>query len=418
MKQADHSSVHRQLDLIVRSERGRLIAGLVRHLGGSRLDLAEDVAQEAVLKAIAVWPYQGVPENPRAWLTRVARNKAIDRLRREKREVALPPVEASEARSETETALFSPVADEELQLICLCCHPDLKEMDRLALTVKIVSGFTAREVAEVFLLSESALAQRLVRSKRKLRMLNPRVNEPLSAFEVKARLPTVLKVVYLMFALAYAPRSGADLVLADLALEAVRLARELARTRPTAMPEADALAALLCLQASRFSARLDNDGEVVLLRDQDRTLWNPELVESGMRHLARSTAAGTVSRYHLEAGIAAAHATAPSWEETDWPAIGRYYKMLEERVDSPVVSINASVAQALSGDGVGALRRLDRLRDNPNLKSYGPYHIARAEVLSQLQRLDEAAAAFDRAIACGVSTPVERLLERRLATCL
>lgn len=418
MKSEVSRDVHHQLDLIVRSERGRLVGGLVRYLGGSRLDLAEDVAQEAVLKAIAVWPYQGIPEKPRAWLTRVARNKAIDRLRREGREVALPDTDERPASDAADDVLLNPVADQELQLICLCCHPELKELDRLALTVKIVSGFTAREVAQVFLIAESTLAQRLVRSKRRLRTLRRRVDEPLSEFEVRARLATVLKVVYLMFALAYAPRTGRDLVLLDLAGEAVRLARELAHSKTTATPEAHALAALLCLQASRFAARQDKEGEVVLLRDQDRTLWDRELIDLGLQHLARSTSAGAVSRYHLEAGIAAAHATAPGWDRTDWNAIVQYYRLLEDQVDSPVVKINASVAQAQTGDGAGALQQLDSLQGESSLQSYGPYHIARAEVLHQLERLDEAAMAFDRAIACGVSTPVERLLERRLATCL
>ena len=416
MKAGDFKSVHHQLDLIVRSERGRLVGGLVRYLGGSRLDLAEDVAQEAILKAIAVWPYQGIPDNPRAWLTRVARNKAIDRLRREGREVTLPDNE--EQAAPADETLLNPVPDEELQLICLCCHPELKELDQLALTVKIVSGFTAREVARVFLIAESSLAQRLVRSKRRLRTLRRRVDEPLSAFEVRARLDTVLKVVYLMFALAYAPRAGHDLILRDLAGEAVRLARELARGKLTATPEAHALAALLCLQASRFDARQDQHGDVVLLKDQNRALWDRGLIDAGLRHLAQSTSAGAVTRYHLEAGIAAAHATAPAWDQTDWHAIVQYYRLLEEQTDSPVVKINASVAQALAGDGLGALRRLDSLRGESNLQNYGPFHIARAEVLHRLERLDEAALAFDLAISCGVSTPVERLLERRLATCL
>lgn len=311
------ADIIRELDLTVRRERGRLVADLVRRLGGHNLALAEDVAQEALLKALSTWPYRGMPDHPRAWLATVARNLAIDRLRRESRELELgdEPVPAS---GPDMTALDAAVADPELRLVFLCCHPVLSELERLTLTLKLVSGFTARDIARVFLAEEATIGQRIARAKRKLREVGDDLASPPSRSGIASRLASALKVVYLMFSLGYAPRSGERLVLRDVAMEAVRLARELADDALTGTPEAKALAALLCLQASRLDAREDSDGRLVLFADQDRTRWDAALLRDGFIYLSTARTGDALSRYHLEAGIAATYAAAGAGGHCDW----------------------------------------------------------------------------------------------------
>lgn len=406
------------LDVVVRRERGRLISSLAGRLGIHHLDLAEDVAQEAVLAALARWPYEGVPDNPAAWLTRVAGNKAIDRLRRESREQAYD-VDSDPRPAVPEAPVdVASIADPELRLMFLCCHPALGGIDQLALTLRIVSGFTAREIAEIFLSTEPAMAQRLSRSKRKLRRSATSLTAMPTATEIESRLDAVLKVVYLMFSLGYSPRSGGQLVRRDVAREAVRLARELADRKPTATPEAYGLSALLCFQASRLEAREDDEGRPVLLRDQDRARWDRTLIESGLGYLRSAMQSDHVSRYHLEAGIASIYATAASWGQIDWKTILTCYGHLEQIADSPIVSLNACVAQAFAGEPEQSLSRVEAIGREPILASYAPYHIARAEILRLLGREAEAKESFCAAVESGASAAVIQHLEHRLATTL
>ena len=260
-----------QIDQLARRERGRLIASLVARLGSQQLELAEDVAQEAMLSALSIWPFQGMPDNPAAWLTRVAGNKAIDRLRRSGRELQLDPgweldpYNDALARTgdESERLFAIRVPDPELRLMILACNPSLQDIDQLALTLRVVSGFTARDLSEIFLTSEAAIAQRLSRARRGLREDRQSLTGTPNVFEIRSRMGSVLKTVYLMFSLGYAPRSGAALIRRDTALEALRLAEELATGEATASGESRALAALLCLQASRLDAREDERGRPV-----------------------------------------------------------------------------------------------------------------------------------------------------------
>lgn len=411
-----HDQVATLLDRVVRRERGRLIAGLVHRLGGQHLALAEDVAQDAILAALATWPYRGLPDKPAAWLRTVATNKAIDRLRRGQRDVPLV-ASPDEAGPDQPDLLAARIEDPELRLMVLCCHDALTGIDRLAITLKLVSGFTAREIGAVLLVSEAAMSQRLARARRKLRAVGPSIDEAPSRFDIEARTGTLLKVIYLMFSVGYAPRSGTELIRSEVANEALRLARELA-DGSAARSNAAALAALLCFQSSRREARRDADGRVVLLKDQDRALWDRGLIEDGLAYLIAAQKAQEVSRFHLEAGIAAIYASAPSWEDCDWQTILMYYQRLEDMTGSPVVSINASVARAMAGSPGAALERLDALADDTRLQQFGPYHLARAEILSALSRDEEAAASYQHAIDCGASDPVADHLSARLAACL
>ena len=409
--------LQQQIVRTARRERGRLVGNLVARLGGAQLDLAEDVAQDALLQAMSTWTFRGLPENPGAWLARVAYNRAIDKLRRGKRET--PYAEQSDKRSsEALTGFSSEIEDPELRLIFLCCHARLRELDQLVLTLKVVSGFTVREIAGVLLASEEAIGQRLARAKRKLRSAPEDIDSPPTRFDIEARMNTALKVIYLMFSVGYSPKSGDALIRRDIAEEALRLAICVADQPGVSTASAQALAALLCLQASRLDAREAPDGSLILLREQDRARWDRERIARGLAYLQAARDAQTLSRYHLEAGIAAAHAAAPSWDECDWGAIARYYELLLDMVYSPVIAVNASVAQAMRGEPDLALETLDLLADEKSLRDYAPYFAARAEVLRMLGRDADAAAAFSAAIECDASTPVLKHLEQRLAACV
>jgi RNA polymerase sigma-70 factor (ECF subfamily) len=406
--------IRQLLDRITRRERGRLLAGLVQRLGPHQLALAEDVAQEALLSALADWQYRGIPENPTAWLSRVAHNRALDRLRRERR---IRPLDDAPEPG-VETIAPERIGDPELKLMFLCCRSELDGIDQLALTLRVVSGFTAREIAGLFLCSEAAMGQRLARCKRRLAGHNGASTEPLTAFDITRHREAVLKVIYLMFSLGYAPRQGDVLIRRDVADEALRLALELAQQPQTASPDTLALAALLCFQASRFDSREDAEGLPALLKDQDRSCWNGELIQAGFEYLRQSSGAERVSRYHLEAGIASLYAAAPGWEHIDWPALLRQYRQLERMVDSPVVSISAAVAEAFAGEPERALAKLDALAADATLASYAPFHIARAEVLKLLGRDTEARGHFQAAIDAGSAAPVVQHLQQRLAGAL
>ena len=278
----------------------------------------------------------------------------------------------------------------ELRLTFLCCHPTLGGIDPLALTLRIVSGFTAREIAELFLSNSGAIAQRLSRSKRKLREISEPLIEAPTVFEIESRLDSVLTVIYLMFSIGYSPRSGPQLIRRDVALEAVRLARELADGKHTGKPAAKALAALLCFQASRLNARQDAIGSPVLLQNQDRRKWDGGLIALGVEYLGMAMTGNKVTRYHLEAGISSVYATAANWDAIDWDTILNYFDRLEKITDSPVVGINAAVAQACAGQPEQALDRLNTILLLPTMARYTPIHIARAEILRLLDRDDEA----------------------------
>ncbi len=411
-----------QIDQLARRERGRLIASLVARLGSQQLELAEDVAQEAMLSALSIWPFPGMPDHPAAWLTRVAGNKAIDRLRRSGRELQLDPgweldpYNDALARTgdESERLFAIRVPDPELRLMILACNPSLQDIDQLALTLRVVSGFTARDLSEIFLTSEAAIAQRLSRARRGLREDRQSLTGTPNVFEIRSRMGSVLKTVYLMFSLGYAPRSGAASIRRDTALEALRLAEELATGEATASGESRALAALLCLQASRLDAREDERGRPVLLKDQDRGRWNRVLIDRGMMYLQHTMDRGVPGRYHLEAAIASIYAT-QAWESIDWTAVLAYHDRLEQMTGSPVVTINACAARAFAGELKDALGRLDQLlARQPGIGNYAPFHIARAEIFRLMDRDAEAASCAQSAIDAGLSEPVIEHLGMRL----
>ncbi len=413
MTQTHREDVGRLVDHLFRREAGRLVAALTRVVGPARLDLAEDVVQEALLVALQQWPYRGIPERPAAWLARVARNRAIDRLRRDARLQHLADTQLESLTALDSEAPPEPLPDDQLALMFMCSHPALPDAARAALTLKTVGGFSVREIARAFLTSEPTIAQRLVRAKRALRDPAVRFEMP-DETQLPARLDSVLEVLYLLFNEGYAAHGGENLVRADLCDEALRLGTLLTQHPRAAAPRTHALLALMLLQSARLPARLDDRGDLVRLEDQDRTRWDGARIAGGMRHLDRSAAGDDISAYHLEAAIAACHATAPTYADTDWPYIVELYDRLLPLNPSPVVTLNRAVALARARGAAAGLAALHPLAANGALNGYHLLPATLADLHRELGKFDEAAAWYRRALECDCTEPERRFLHHQL----
>jgi len=399
------------VDRLFRAEHGRAIATLIRVLGD--FDLAEDAVQDAFAQAMRVWPERGIPDNPGAWITTTARNRAIDRLRRERtlreKTAQLGAIEALESLGGDETDV-SGIPDDRLRLIFTCCHPALRMDARVALTLKTLGGLTTGEIARAFLVPEPTMAQRLVRAKHKIREAAIPYRVP-PADLLPERVPGVLAVLYLVFNEGYAATSG-PLVRAELCDEAIRLARVLGTLMPDE-PEVTGLLALMLLQHSRRDARAGSDGAMVLLEDQNRARWDHAMIDEGLATLDRAIAARRPGPYQLQGAIAALHARAPRPEDTDWPQIAALYDRLAASSPSPVIELNRAVAIAMADGPERGLALFAPLEDE--LDEYHLFHAARADLFRRLERKEEAAAAYRRALEL-LSNPQQRAyLERRLA---
>jgi len=374
-------------------------------------DAAEEAVQEAFVVALERWPGDGVPDNPGAWITRVARNKAIDRLRREKTlRVKKEVLEGLEALAPTPEELAAEpepeLPDDRLRLIFTCCHPALRPQARVALTLRTLGGLTTAEIASAFLTSEATMAQRLVRAKAKIRDAGIPYEVP-SAEQLPERLTSVLATLYLIFNEGYFASRSEALIRTELADEAIRLTRLLVETLPD--PEASALLALMLLQHSRREARLDDAGEMVLLEDQDRSLWDRAQIEEGLGLVDSLT--GVVGPYAIQARIAAEHARAQRAEETDWRRIGLLYGQLRRVQPSPVIELNRAIAVAMDRGPEAGLELIDAIE---GLERYAPFHVSRADLLGRLGRDTDAIEACRRGLELSTN-PVQRaFLERRI----
>lgn len=405
--------IHKLLDETVRRERGWLISSLVSKFGPGKVELAEDVAQDAIVKALATWPYKGVPDNPRAWLRRVAGNAALDRVRRSAREFGVD--DDWDFATEEHDVITPSLSDPELDLMVLCCDPAIEPRDQLFLALKTVCGFTAAETAALFFMTEDALFQRLARAKRKLKAQSGDLARLPTRFALKARLPQLLKVIYLMFAWGFLPRRGEDLVREDICREALRLSDGLFAATEGKAAGHHALHALLLFQMSRLPARVSGEGRLITLEDQDRTRWDKGMIFDGVQHLEAAKSSNELTRYHLEAGIASLHAQALTWEETDWTSISRLYELLNARTPSLPVLVNWAVSLMLQGDLKGAGERLIAAGDQAGAQKLPAYHLARAKLADLTEDHESARAAREQAKACQVSAPVAEFIERELS---
>ena len=392
-----------------RAESGWVLASLARTLGD--VAAAEDAVQEAFAEALRTWPVRGVPTKPVAWITTTARNRALDRVRRETRR----PGQEEAATRETLTALadpppLHPVPDDQLRLIFTCCHPALPAEAQVALTLRLVCGLQTPEIARAFLQPVPTVAARLTRAKHKIRDAGIPFRVPPSP-ALRERLPPVLACIYLVFSEGYAATAGDDLIRRELCDEAIRLARLVVELMGD-QPEAHALLALLLLQDSRRATRLTADGAVVLLEHQDRGRWDQGRIADGLSHLA---IAGRRGPYLLQAEIAAVHAAAPTWEATDWPRIAALYGELAQVAPSPVVELNRAVAVAQAAGPEAGLAVLDAVADDPRLARSHLLAATQADLLARLGRTADAATSYRRALDLAGTEPERAFLRRRLA---
>jgi RNA polymerase sigma-70 factor (ECF subfamily) len=408
----DVEQARARVDEVYRSESRHVLATLIRLLGD--FDAAEEALHEAFAAAMEQWPRDGVPANPRAWLVSTGRFKAIDGMRRRARYDA----SLNELAKHIETTTADPaecddehIEDDRLRLIFTCCHPSLKPEAQIALTLREVCGLTTEEVARAFLSSPTTLAQRIVRAKAKIRDARIPYEVPPPS-ELAERLDAVLHVVYLVFNEGYSASSGASLTRADLSGEAIRLGRLLSQLLPE--PEAMGLLALMVLHESRRTARTSETGDLILLEQQDRSLWNREYIKEGVALVERALSSRRFGPYTLQAAIAAVHAEAPGTAQTDWAQIVALYDVLLRVESSPVVELNRAVAVAMKDGPAAGLDLVESLLARGELSDYHLIHSARADLCRRVGKNDEARISYERALALTKLEPERRFLEKRL----
>lgn len=408
--------VENTLDQVFREEYGRIISTLIRTSGS--FDLAEEALQEAFTSAASTWERDGAPRNPGAWLTTVAHRKLLDAVRRDQTR------SDKQAEVEYETTRLKHFAepplpeesieypDDRLRLIFTCCHPSLSREAQVALTLRTLGGLTTTEIAHAFLLPEATLAQRLVRAKQKIRLAKIPYEIP-SLEKIGDRLLAVQAVIYLIFNEGYAASAGQSLLRNDLCAEAIRLGRVLCELLPD-KPENMGLLALMLLQDSRRVARVNDRGELVTLEEQDRSLWDREEIEEGVRLVETALGLGQAGSYQIQAAIAAVHAEARTADETDWRQIVALYEELLRTTSSPVVALNYAAAVAMSAGLEKGLTLVELANGSGALDNYYLYHASRADLLRRLNRVDEATGAYERALSLTTNSVEQNYIRRRL----
>ena len=401
------------VDHLFRRSAGQMVATLTRIFGAEHLALAEEAVQDALIKALQQWKLHGVPDNPAAWLFQVARNRALDRLRRETTFRQKQPWTAGEL-AHAEFATFAhELADDQLRMMLMCCHPAIPGESRIALTLKTVGGFSVDEIGRALLARREAVAQRLVRAKRLIREQGVAMEMP-SRAELPPRLESLLEVLYLMFNEGYTAHTGDDLVRADICGEAIRLIRLVAEHPVAGTPAANALAALMLLQGARLPARVDATGELATLAAQDRLLWDRAMIGAGLRFLDRSAAGEVITTYHVEAAIAACHVTAPSFESTPWEHVIELYDELLTIKPSPVVALNRAIALAMAHGPREGIEAVEQIASHNSLRDYLPLATTLGELWMRAGEPSRAEEHFTRALELPSTAPEKRFLLRKL----
>ncbi|HLL42070.1 MAG TPA: sigma-70 family RNA polymerase sigma factor [Segetibacter sp.] len=411
-------SANQIVDHLFRHESGKMIAVLSKLLGLQNLETAQDIAQDTLLQAMNTWSYKGLPDNPTAWLYRVARNKAIDFLRREKAFRGICSQHSYLLQSEYELNSVHPffekeeIEDSQLRMMFACCHPSIPVDSQIALALKTLCGLSVAEIAKAFLKDEETIAKRIYRAKEKIRAENIELELPAPGHLPK-RLDAVLHCLYLLFNEGYNSSHPEQLIREELCEEAMRLAYLLTQTSITNLPRTNALLALFCFQASRLRARLDEGGNIILLKHQDRSKWYKPLIEKGFSFLEEATQKET-SVYHLEAAIAYLHAVAPCFETTDWKAIYYLYTILAAERPTPIVLLNKAIAASYA---VGKEVALEELQQIKGLQNYYLYHTAIGEIYFDLRCNKDAIHYYQKALALATSTAERQLLQEKIKAC-
>jgi RNA polymerase sigma factor (sigma-70 family) len=414
-------AVAQVVEHLFRHESAKMVATLTRIFGIEHFQLAEDVVQEALARALQTWPFYGVPQNPAAWIMRASRNLALDMVRRQKnfrdKESEIIRVMDREVSSPAET-IFSEqeIADDRLRMMFVCCHPAIPSDVQAALALKTLCGFGVTEIARAFLTTDAAIAKRLTRAKQKIAETKIPFEIP-SGAELSGRLEGVLQSLYLLFNEGYKASAGDKLIREDICEEAIRLADLLAKHPAGNRPKTHALLSLMLLNAARAPARLDDEGNLLRLREQDRTKWDQPMIARGMLHLAQSAAGGEISEYHLQAGIAACHCAAKNYASTDWRRILSLYDRLMEFDASPVIALNRAVALAEARGPQAGIEAVNAIPDLRALESYYLFHAVMGDFELQLNHLPIAAAHFQRALELAEIQPEKTFLEKRLQAC-
>lgn len=408
------------IDHLFRHESGKMVAVLSRLLGLQNLETAQDIVQDTLLQAMNTWGFSSPPENPSAWLMKVAKNKAIDYLRRKKRFKSISSEYANLLQSEytlepavNNLFLENEMPDSQLRMIFACCHPVIPEESQVALTLKTLCGLSAGEIAKAFLTNEETISKRIYRAKEKIRLEKIELNVP-SGSELATRLNTVLKTLYLLFNEGYNSSHREQLIREDLCGEAMRLCHLLTEHRLTNYPRVKALLSLMCFQSSRLTARLDDKENIIVLKYQDRSKWYRPLIQKGFEYLDASAEPYEESPYHIEAAIASLHAAAPSFERTDWKTIYHLYGLLYQVQPGPVVAMNKAIASAYAMSKEKALEELQQIK---GLENHHLYYAAVGEMYFELEERAMAKENFEKALHLTHSQTEQQLLMQKISIC-
>jgi RNA polymerase sigma-70 factor (ECF subfamily) len=415
MSEPEQSTVFESVDHLFRHHSGQMVSVLSRIFGLEKLDMVEDAVQDALISALKTWPYAGYPDNPRAWLIQVSKNKILDRLRRDQKHTNDDGLESALVSVDPENTPYfaKEVGEDQLRMIFACCHPAIPPDSQVALTLKTVGGFSVPEIASAFLSREDSVTRMISRAKQKLRDGGIRLEIPGPA-EIPYRLDPVLKVLYLMFNEGYSASEGDSLVRTDLCFEAIRLCELLAAHPVTGTPKTHALAALFLFQGARLSSRHDYRGDLLLLSEQDHDLWDKTALGRALHHFRLSASGDELSDHHLEAEIAACHALARDFESTDWERILACYEELASRKFSPVVELNRMIVYAKVNGYREGLEELIKFGEDDRLKNYNLFHVTMAHFLAETGDTRGARESYEKAITLTRNEPVRRFLTKKI----